>query len=73
MYVSRCVPGVGPLLAPIEEATQQHFLPALLGAGEKKLKEAGFRRLLGNAVKNGGLAIATPLWARSARAAARWQ
>ena len=66
-YVSRCVPGVGPLLAPVEDAIQQHFIPALLGSSLEemvkatKASEADLRRLLGNAVKNGGMAIRDPV------------
>ena len=66
-YVSRCVPGVGPLLAPVEEAIQQHLIPALLGASleeaakDTKTSEADLRRLLGNSVKNGGMAIRDPV------------
>ena len=66
-YVSRCVPGVSPLLAPVEGAIQQHLIPALLGSSLEeaaktlKASEADFRRLLGNAVKNGGMAIRDPV------------
>eukprot|EP00956_Cyclotella_meneghiniana_P019698 scaffold34083_cov46-Cyclotella_meneghiniana.AAC.2 len=46
-YVCRVDPGVGPLLQPVEDALNQQIMDS-------------FRELLGNAVKQGGLAIRNP-------------
>jgi hypothetical protein len=57
-YVCRTVPDAGPSLAPVEDALRTKFLPAVIGV-EGPI-DADLRTLLGNGVKNGGLAVRDP-------------
>lgn len=59
-YVCRVDPGVGPLLQPVEDALVSSFLPALFDFKQNQQITDSFRELLGNAVKQGGLAIRNP-------------
>ena len=55
--LQRTVPGVGPLMGPIEEALREKMFTALF-EGEKIT--ADFRKILGHSVKHGGLGIPDP-------------
>jgi hypothetical protein len=59
-HLSRIVPNVGPLLAPIEEAIREKFIPALFGFSPSDLT-GEMRYLLSLSVKQGGLAIRHPV------------
>ena len=58
-YLCRVVPDVGPLLEPIEIALRERFIPALLSLESQDVTD-NFRKLLGQGVKQGGLAIRNP-------------
>ena len=45
-YLSRCVPAMGPLLAPIKEAIHDKLIPALLGGMPDQSSREDFRRLV---------------------------
>ncbi|KAL7474208.1 hypothetical protein ACHAW6_000196, partial [Cyclotella cf. meneghiniana] len=57
-YVCRIVPDIGPLLAPIEQALRDTFLPAVIGPDIAI--DDDLRKLLALGVKSGGLAIRDP-------------
>ncbi|KAL7477082.1 hypothetical protein ACHAW6_002898 [Cyclotella cf. meneghiniana] len=57
-YICQMVPDVGPMIAPVETALRTKLLPAILGTADPIYDE--LRALLGNGVKNGGLAIQDP-------------
>ena len=59
-YLSRIVPNVGPLLAPIEVAIREYFIPPLLGISPSELS-GELRHLLSLSVKYAGLAIRFPV------------
>ena len=59
-YISRVVPNVGPLLAPIEVAIREKFIPPLLGISPSELS-GELRHLLSLSVKYAGLAIRFPV------------
>lgn len=59
-YVCRVDPAVGPLLQPVEDALLKSFIPALFDFPQNQVITPDFRELLGNAVKQGGLAIRNP-------------
>ena len=56
-YLSRCVPAMGPLLAPIEDAIHDKLIPALLGGMSDRPSREDFCRLVANSVRFGGMAI----------------
>ena len=59
-YISRIVPNVGPLLAPIEVAIREKFIPPLFGISPSELS-GELRHLLSHSVKHAGLAIRFPV------------
>ena len=59
-HLSRIVPNVGPLLAPIETAIREKFIPALFGISPSELT-GELRHLLSHSVKKAGLAIRFPV------------
>ena len=60
-YLSRCVPAVGPLLAPIEDAIHDKLIPALLGGMPDRPSRDDFRRLVAGSVRFGGMAVRRPV------------
>ena len=58
-YLCRVEPDVGPFLQPVEDALRLKFIPALFGGLDGPINDE-FRQLLGNRVKQGGIAVANP-------------
>ena len=59
-YVQRVVADTGPFFQPLEKEIRTSFLPALLGIPPTAI-DGGYRQLLTQSVKQGGLAIRNPV------------
>ena len=59
-YVQRVVADTGPFFQPMEKEIRMSFLPALLGIPPTAI-DGGYRQLLTQSVKQGGLAIRNPV------------
>jgi hypothetical protein len=59
-YLSRCVPGVGKHLQPVEDAIREYLIPALFQTTPDKVSE-DMRLLLSHGVKQGGMNIRNPV------------
>ena len=59
-YLSRCVPGVGKHLQPVEDAIKEYLIPALFQTTPDKVPE-DMRQLLTHGVKQGSMNIRNPV------------
>ena len=59
-YLSRCVPGVGVHLQPVEDAIRKHLIPALFQTTPDRVSDE-MRLLLSHGVKQGGMNIRNPV------------
>ena len=59
-YVQHVVANMGPFFQPLEREIWMSFLPALLGIPPTEI-DGGYRQLLTQGVKQGGLAICNPV------------